>query len=72
LQLEILDSAVRAVADGGTLVYSVCSFEPEETAHVKEKFLTQHPEFSLVEERYLYPHRDDTDGFYFLFMMKRG
>jgi len=64
LQLEILDSCVHAVAGGGALVYSVCSFEPEETAQVKEQFLAAHPEFSLVEERYLYPHRDGTDGFY--------
>jgi len=70
LQLEILESCVRGVCRGGALVYSVCSFEPEETAQVKEKFLMQHPEFSIVEERYLYPHRDATDGFYIARLMK--
>ncbi len=64
LQLEILGSCAHAVASGGSLVYSVCSFEPEETEKVKERFLIDHPQFSLLEDRYLYPHRDETDGFY--------
>ena len=40
-------TAARRVVPGGLLVYSVCSFEPEETDHVVERFLAIHPEFTL-------------------------
>jgi 16S rRNA (cytosine967-C5)-methyltransferase len=43
VQLELLRAAARNVAPGGLLVYSVCTFEPEETDHVVARFLTEHP-----------------------------
>ncbi len=46
VQLELLDAASRRVVPGGLLVYSVCSFEPEETDHVIERFLATHPNFT--------------------------
>jgi 16S rRNA (cytosine967-C5)-methyltransferase len=42
LQLELLAVAARHVRPGGVLVYSVCSFEPEETSDVVEKFGAGH------------------------------
>ena len=47
VQLELLDAASHRVVPGGTLVYSVCSFEPEETDQVIERFLGTHPGFTL-------------------------
>jgi 16S rRNA (cytosine967-C5)-methyltransferase len=47
IQLELLASAGRRVRPGGVLVYSVCSFEPEETSEVVERFLRQNPAFIL-------------------------
>jgi 16S rRNA (cytosine967-C5)-methyltransferase len=44
LQLELLEAAARHVRPGGVLVYSVCSFEPEETLAVAERFAPLHPE----------------------------
>jgi 16S rRNA (cytosine967-C5)-methyltransferase len=38
-QRELLAAAAEAVAPGGSLVYSVCSLEPEETTEVVEGFL---------------------------------
>jgi 16S rRNA (cytosine967-C5)-methyltransferase len=43
LQAEMLDGAARAVADGGTLVYAVCSLEPEEGPDQIAAFLTRQP-----------------------------
>ncbi len=43
VQLELLTSAARHLSPGGSLVYSVCSFEPEETDHVVARFLAAHP-----------------------------
>lgn len=48
-QLSILDSAANALKDGGTLVYSTCTFSVCENEGVVERFLERHPEFSLVD-----------------------
>ncbi len=45
-QTEILHSAARLVKPGGRLVYSTCTFAPEENEQVIESFLQSHPEFS--------------------------
>jgi len=47
VQLELLRAAARHLAPGGLLVYSVCSFEPEETSHVVARFLAEHPGWSV-------------------------
>ena len=47
-QLEILDNAARAVRPGGRLVYSTCTFAPEENEGALFRFLTEHPDFSLT------------------------
>lgn len=47
IQLELLASAGRRARPGGVLVYSVCSFEPEETTEVVERFLRQNPSFVI-------------------------
>jgi 16S rRNA (cytosine967-C5)-methyltransferase len=45
-QRRLLDRVAPLVRPGGVLVYSVCSFEPEETAMVVDDFLTRHPDFT--------------------------
>ena len=45
-QREILDSAVRLVRPGGRLVYSTCTFAPEEDEETVAAFLESHPEFT--------------------------
>ncbi|VAW35931.1 16S rRNA (cytosine(967)-C(5))-methyltransferase [hydrothermal vent metagenome] len=46
-QRGILDNTSKFLKSGGALVYSVCSFEPEETTGVVEGFLKANPDFSL-------------------------
>ena len=36
-------------------MYSVCSFEPEETTQLVERFLRNHPQFMLESSRDLLP-----------------
>ena len=76
LQGKLLRAAARVVRPGGALVYSVCSFEPEETDAVIASFLAGHPEWSkddaanyvpaeLAEQggsMRILPHRHGTDG----------
>lgn len=45
-QREILDSAARLVRPGGRLVYSTCTFAPEEDEETVAVFLETHPEFT--------------------------
>ena len=46
-QREILHSAAQLVKAGGRLVYSTCTFAPEENEQTIERFLQDHEEFSL-------------------------
>ena len=45
LQREILDGCAKAVREGGVLVYSTCSLEPEENEMQIEAFLRREPGF---------------------------
>ncbi len=44
-QGEILQSGAALLKPGGRLVYSTCTFAPEENEQCMEKFLQAHPEF---------------------------
>ena len=46
-QAEILHSGAAMVRPGGRLVYSTCTFAPEEDELAVEQFLKTHPEFIL-------------------------
>ncbi len=47
-QTAVFATAARLVRPGGRLVYSTCTFSPEEDEQVVADFLISHPEFSLV------------------------
>lgn len=46
-QDEILDCAASMLVPGGRLVYSTCTFAPEENEGSMFRFLQRHPEFSI-------------------------
>ena len=48
MQREILQAAATALKPGGTMVYSTCTFAPEEDEELVAGFLSGHPQFSLV------------------------
>ena len=48
-QTEILDAAAGAVRPGGRLLYSTCTFAPEENELAVCRFLSFHPEFALCD-----------------------
>ena len=47
-QLKILYSAAKTVKKGGKLVYSTCTYSPEENEMTVERFLNAFPDFVLV------------------------
>ncbi|MDO5416675.1 MAG: RsmF rRNA methyltransferase first C-terminal domain-containing protein [Lachnospiraceae bacterium] len=50
-QSEILDNAAKLLKPGGLLVYSTCTFAPEENEGSIRHFLEKHPEFSVEKRR---------------------
>ena len=46
-QDEILQNAAKAVKPGGRIVYSTCTFAPEENEGTVYRFLSSHPNFTL-------------------------
>lgn len=46
-QREILDNAAKCTAEGGYIIYSTCTFSPEENEENVKWFLENHPEFTL-------------------------
>ena len=79
LQYKIIDNCADKVKKGGFLTYSTCSITEEENEGVIERFLTEHPDFKLVEIepkigmpglrgltqcQRLYPHIHHCNGFF--------
>jgi NOL1/NOP2/sun family putative RNA methylase len=56
-QANILHAAARLVRSGGLLVYSTCTFAPEENEGTLDRFLDTHPEFKIVD----LPHTPGSD-----------
>jgi len=48
LQESILENAYRMLKPGGILVYSTCTFSPEENEQTIEQFLENHPDMELL------------------------
>ena len=49
LGAQILDNAAAVLAPGGEMIYSTCTFAPEEDEGQVAAFLARHPEFSLAD-----------------------
>ena len=48
-QGHILESAHKMLAAGGVMVYSTCTFSPEENEIAVQKFIGKHPEYTIVK-----------------------
>ena len=70
LQLAILSNCSRYVKNGGTLVYSTCTLNPDENENVVSAFLAEHGEFELISQRTFFPYEALYDGFYYAKMQK--
>ena len=56
-QKGIMLSAVQCVAPGGHIVYTTCTYDPEENEKVMAYILKRHPEWQAVEVPMLAPFR---------------
>ena len=57
LGAKILESAAALLAPGGLLVYSTCTFSPEEDEGQAGAFLAAHPDFELADCGFWQPRR---------------
>ena len=82
-QREILNAAARLVRPGGRLVYSTCTYNPEENEENADWFLQEHPDFEPEAYRIgginapegqftCYPHRMRTEGQFAAKFRKKG
>ncbi len=69
-QKKILNYAAEMLCEGGSIVYSTCTFAEEEDEWQVRDFLREHPDFSLSEERKLYPHEFKGEG-HFMAVLER-
>lgn len=72
LQHTILQNACRYVKAGGTLLYSTCTITKEENTLQVERFLKEHPEYTLKEQRQFLQGINACDGFYYAVLHKLG
>jgi 16S rRNA (cytosine967-C5)-methyltransferase len=86
LQWQMINNCAEKVAKGGILAYSTCSITLEENEGIIERFLKEHPEFSLMEMepkigmqglngltlcQRLYPHIHKCNGFFIAKLQKK-
>ncbi len=84
LQASILGNAVKCLQNGGRLVYSTCTLNPEENENQIQRFLKEHPEMHVVKPDILpdtmhqgpfgalsLPHETGMDGFFICTMEKQ-
>lgn len=83
-QAQILDSGARLVRDGGLLVYSTCTFAPQENEEAVAAFLQRHSEFTREDVSApwftkvdtgtfrLWPHKLKGEGHFAAVLRKNG
>jgi 16S rRNA (cytosine967-C5)-methyltransferase len=79
IQKNMIRSLLAHVKKGGSLIYSVCSFEPEETIDVIESvtkdgfFVIEPPLSDILKDKYFLsiPHKTGMDGFFIARLTKK-
>lgn len=71
-QKKILESAIAMLAPGGTLVYSTCTFAPEEDEANADWLVRAFPELTCTEQKKIYPHRERGEGHFAARFVKEG
>lgn len=72
-QLQILSTCAAYVKAGGTLAYYTCSINKQENEQITDAFLHSNKLFDYADTpQTLYPHIEDSDGFYIAIMKRKS
>lgn len=71
-QKDILNCAYQMLKGGGRLVYSTCTFAPEEDEQQVENYLQDHPDCRVIEMQKLLPHEIKGEGHFYAVIEKDG
>ncbi len=69
IQADIINDYSKMLKSGGKMVYATCSILRSENEEQVEKFLANHPEFSLISDQRVNPS-EWSDGFYMALLQK--
>lgn len=69
-QKQILECVQSVLKVGGSMVYSTCTFAPCEDELQVEDFINSHPNFALIEQHKLFPHKVNGEG-HFVALLKK-
>jgi 16S rRNA (cytosine967-C5)-methyltransferase len=74
VQVGLLSKVSSLLKDKGQLVYSTCTLDKEENQGVIDRFLSEHPHFSVVEgsAQQILPHHFGSDGFFMIKLIRKG
>lgn len=72
IQRAITGYGAQMLKPGGYMVFSTCTFSPLEDEGTIQYFLENHPEFELVKEIRLWPHKVKGEGHYVTLLHKKG
>jgi 16S rRNA (cytosine967-C5)-methyltransferase len=70
-QEHILQVYPSMLKRGGILVYATCSIFPSENEKQIKRFLDKNANFTLLEERTIYPSASGFDGFFVAKLQKK-
>ena len=71
-QRDILRSAYKMLKPGGCMIYSTCTFAPQENDENVSWFCGVYPDMELVNEEHIYPHRAGGEGHFVAKLLKSG
>ncbi|WP_028596266.1 RsmB/NOP family class I SAM-dependent RNA methyltransferase [Paenibacillus assamensis] len=63
-QWDIIQAAVKMLKPGGTIAYSTCTFNYAENEQTIERWLDRYPDFTLVKQERIWPHKQRGEGHY--------
>lgn len=70
-QRQILDTVNAYVKEGGVLIYSTCTINPQENEDNAHWFEKKYPQFELVSMNQMYPGDTGNDGFFLAKFQKK-
>ena len=71
-QDRILSAAAAMLRPGGRIVYSTCTFSRREDEECADRFLSSHPDFSLIKMEKLLPHLIRGEGQFAALLEHKG